>query len=228
MNQWLSKTGFEFSRSKGVHIHDIGSDVYDRDMRLRLYGFDLTVSEIGCFLAHRNCWKEVVDKGRHSLILESDVEPSTDCSELVSQILSGVANCVEDFDLVRLHGIFQQNEIVCRTVRPLTKGTKLVQSLGDPMGAGAYIISPAAANRLLQLTESIWCPVDVFLSLTWLHKLRFRTVKPYPFKVFPFPSEIGEDRRRPKQSYLTRFQIEKNRLSRDLRRLAYMPKHFLG
>ena len=226
MNEWLQKTEIEFSRVPGVNFLEYDKSVYDQGRRLGLYGFDLTHSEIGCFLAHRDCWKAIAKKGSHSLILESDVLPAINREYKIREILSDLELCRQSFDMVRLHGIFQRNEIVDRSVCNLRDNAQLVQTLGDPMGAGAYLLSPTAAKRLIQLSERIWCPVDVFLSQTWRHKLRFRTVKPYPFQVADFPSVIGENRRRPQQSMLTRMRIEKNRFANDLRRLAYMPAHF--
>ena len=226
MDEWLGQTNCKFSRVPGVNVVDNNLPFYDRERRLALYGFDLMHSEIGCFLAHRECWKAIVEKDVCNLILESDATPVVEESDWLQKLLSELNHHQQKFDIARLHGIFQKNELIDRLVCDLNKGLKLVQTLGDPKGAGAYVVSPPAAHRLLELTESIWCPVDVFLSQTWRHRLRFRTVKPYPFRVADFPSVIGEDRRRPRQSLLARLQIEKNRFTNDLRRLGYMPMHF--
>lgn len=159
-----------------------------------------------------------------TLILESDIRPVG--SDFLNELVSKLGSLVDDYDLLRLHGIFERNEFCTRKVRDLNAHYSLQQCLGDPMGAGAYIITPVAAKVLLGCSESFYQPVDVFLGATWTHRLRFRTVKPYPFVTADFESVIG-DRRLPKQSLTQRLSIEAHRFLDDVKRIAYMPRDFL-
>ena len=53
MNNWLDAAGVDFSRSQGVFVNSIDEvDLYDSRKRLSRFGYDLTLSELGCFLAH--------------------------------------------------------------------------------------------------------------------------------------------------------------------------------
>ena len=225
MEEWLANEGLPFERSNGVVVDNAQLvSAYDVKKRLDRYGFGMTASEVGCFLAHRNCWLKSVKSQLPLLVLESDVRPAT-LGEL-GKLLVEIEEHIDTFDMVRLHGIFERNECLSRPIRELSSGHTIVQTLGDPMGAGAYIITPHAAAKLLQKSESFYEPLDVFISHTWFHKLRFRGVKPYPFQVADFPSVIGEDRRRPSQNVIQRLRIELNRASDDLKRVLYMPTHF--
>ena len=229
MEGWLAKENVDFNRVDGVLVdapHLVGS--YDRSKRLRRYGFDMSASEIGCFLAHKACWEASEAENISVLILESDVFPVRSGS--IRRLLQDIEQQLEENDknLIRLHGIFPRNEKFLRTVSKFSDDYRLVQTLFDPMGAGAYVVTPDASIRLLECSETFFEPVDIFLSHTWRYRLPFRTLKPYPFRVGNFPSVIGEDRRRPSQSLFRRLTIELNRATDDWRRLIYLPKHFWG
>jgi glycosyl transferase family 25 len=220
MERWLCGIGFDWARSDGVLYESDGVEVgYDRTKRVRRFGYDLTNSEIGCFLAHQKVWRECVELSHPMLVLESDMLPATE--RLVS-VLDCLDSMLVGSDMIRLHGIFENNEIFSRLIQQVDHEFALIQSIGDPMGAGAYVVSPFGARKLLEMSKSFFQPVDVFLGSTWLHGLRYRTIKPYPLKAAQIESEIGE-RRRPKQSVWTRLSIESHRFCDDVRRILHMP-----
>lgn len=226
MEDWLSAAGISFERVTGVQIPDVlAVERYDRSSRLKKFGYDLTPAEIGCYLAHRKCWLYAKEADRLTLVLESDVAPHA--VENFGNLVRSIQSVEGEFDLLRLHGIFENNELFLREIVSLEKNLdfKVCQSLGDPMGAGGYVLTPFAASRLLQKSDSFYEPVDVFLAATWRHKLRFRVLKPYPLKLKEFESVIGE-RRRPKQSLLARLRIELARASNDMQRIMYSWRAF--
>jgi glycosyl transferase family 25 len=224
MEEWLSGTGVDFVRASGVKVSDLDSvSEYLSAKRIARFGYDLTASEVGCFLAHRNCWIECSAGTHPMLIMEGDIRlgKGIDFHHLLRQLIE----VSEKFDIVRLHGLFEHNEFSRRRLVELADNLNLYQCLGDPMGAGSYLLTPTAAATLLNKSGSFFQPVDVFLGSTWLHRLRFRTLKPYPFEAMDFESEIGE-RRRPKQGVLERLSIEGHRFTDDLKRILYMPLDF--
>lgn len=229
MEEWLAGEDVSYERSNGIKVSDKSKVVeYDAAQRLKRFGFDMTAAEIGCFLAHKACWEVSAVENITILILESDVCPVQPGS--IGQLLQDIGQKLDENDrsLVRLHGIFPKNEKVSRTVSRLSSDYRLVQTLFDPMGAGAYVVTPYVSARLLKCSEIFFEPVDVFLSHTWRYRLPFRAIKPYPFEVEEFPSVIGEDRRRPRQTRFKRLSIELNRAFDDWRRLLYLPRHFWG
>jgi len=235
MESWLQLTCLEYKRVKGVIIKSYTSvKSYDRKTRQKKYGYDFLKSEIGCFLAHRNCWEKTVKTDLPSLIMESDV--FIENADLLKKILDDIVDS-SDSDIVRLSGIFENNEIIKRKVYTGSNGTEIYQTLGDPVGAAGYFVFPNAAKLLLKFSESFFDPVDIFLSSVWVHKLRYRTIKPYPLYIrgpqnqnsdinqITMASSIG-DRIKPKQSYPERLKIEIFRLKNDLKKILYLPFNF--
>ena len=226
MESWLNKTGCVYSRIDGVKVRRTSAlHCYDRQKRLNRFGYDMTDSEVGCFLAHRKSWELVGNLGRPTLILESDCYLSREID--FPALLRELSALIRPMEMIRLHGIFERNELVRRRLHSLDQGFDLVQCLGDPMGAAAYLITPVVAKKLCMASERFFDPVDVFLSKTWFHKVNFRAVKPYPLSVEDFPSVIGE-RRRPRQSTKERLAIEFCRAVDDCKRISYLPWHFWG
>lgn len=225
MERWLTKAQVNYARIPGRQF-DLETNVgfYDEEKRLSRYGFGLTSGELGCFLAHRDCWARIVELSFVAVVLESDVEPLS--VKRFSSLLRSIEARSDRFDLLRLHGVFERNEICIRSVENLIDEYRIGQSLGDPMGTGGYVITPDAAAVLLRLSEKVFQPVDVFLAAAWSHRQRYRVLKPYPLRVVTGPSTIGEDRRRPKQSLFTRLKIELSRAVDDLKRIVYLPFHF--
>ena len=70
----LEEKGFSALVSSAVFLEssDEFPCEYDQQTRNRLLGYDLTIGEIGCFMAHRKAWKQVVLLDRACLILEDD------------------------------------------------------------------------------------------------------------------------------------------------------------
>jgi len=235
METWLQLTCLDYKRVEGVIVKSYSSVInYDRKTRLKKYGYDFLKSEIGCFLAHRKCWEKIARTDVPALIMESDVFLSN--VELLKGILDDIIESTNS-DIVRLSGIFENNEIIKRKVYTGSNGTEIYQTLGDPVGAAGYFVFPNAAKLLLKFSESFFDPVDIFLSSVWVHKLRYRTIKPYPLYIrgpqnqnsdinqITMASSIG-DRIKPKQSYPERLKIEIFRLKNDLKKILYLPFNF--
>lgn len=227
METWLSNSGLRWERRSGVFVSNTSKvAAYDDVKRRAHFGYSLTSSEVGCFMAHQNCWRYCVESGLPMLILESDVYLDPEHHSSISHLIDSLIGISNAWDIVRLHGIFERNEKLTRVVEELYPPFALKQCFGDPMGAGAYLVTPGSAAALLEASASFYQPVDVFLACSWMHKQRYRNVKPYPFSVRKFESTIGE-RRRPKQGIYARLKIELNRAADDLKRLAYAPWDYL-
>lgn len=218
---WLSNTPFKFNWVPAkTGADDIDCAYSERD-RLRRFGFPMSEPEIGCFLSHRECWRRVVESNEISLILESDAVPA-DLSNLVESLtIIETPELVSRYDLVRLAGVFPKNEKFPRTIAHVGH-SNLLQFLGDPMGSAAYVVTPVGARKLLQCSQRFFVPVDVYLGCTWLHRLRVRSLRPYPIETAYFDSVIG-DRRRPRQTWVERLKIELARAWDDIRRVLYIP-----
>jgi glycosyl transferase family 25 len=142
---------------------------------VRLLGFPLTASEIGCFLSHRQAWIKCVESNRPFLILEDDFLIQDNLEQAISILL----NQYQDWDIARLQALSESPD------ETLHSGSdfKIVRNYGDPLGATAYIIKPAAAKRLIANSNEIYEPLDHFLEHQKVHLQNIVAFKPYPIQI---------------------------------------------
>jgi len=141
----------------------------------RLLGYQLTPSEIGCFLSHRLAWIKCVEKDAPVLILEDDFIFKPNFEQAIEALLLQY----QDWDIARLQGLVETSD------KPLHAGSdyQIVENFGDPLGATAYIIKPAAAKRLIRFSNEIYEPLDHFLEHKKIHQLKVVAFKPYPVEA---------------------------------------------
>jgi glycosyl transferase family 25 len=122
-------------------------------------GQRLRNSEIACHRSHRVCWKELADSGEpYALILEDDLVLSARFGELLRQPEYFPA----DADIIRL----ETNRFGARLAKRhfvTPSGIALHRLFSSQFLAGAYIISAAAAKKLLSNDLSNEIPVDLLL-----------------------------------------------------------------
>ena len=145
---------------------------YHEEKVIRLLGFPLSASEIGCFLSHRLAWARCVEKERPTLILEDDFTFAPHFHESLPKVMASD----QDWDILRLQGIAETSDSV------LVKypNFRIAENHGDPLGAAAYILKPSAAKKLIQASQYIYEPLDHFLEHRQKHGLNIIAVKPYP------------------------------------------------
>jgi GR25 family glycosyltransferase involved in LPS biosynthesis len=134
---------------------------------------------LGCALAHRNAFSKVLSSAcKSALILEDDAIPSSN----LRCVLEDLFTLQEHWDIVRfLWG--EKNNRNSRLITRLPRsGVYLARHLKVPGGAYAYLINRPAAARLLELTTSIWLPIDTLLGMIWRHRLKILAVVPSPVR----------------------------------------------
>lgn len=180
---------------------------YHEEKVIRLLGFPLSASEIGCFLSHRLAWARSIEKNQPTLILEDDFsfEPHFE------QALSALSATYQDWDIVRLQGL---EKIADSTLMEMGS-FRAVKNHGDALGATAYLIKPSAAKRLIQCSQEIYEPLDHFLEHQQKHGLKIIAIKPYPVIVNGVVSTIHD---RPERKPIKGFRKWMRSLSRKLDR----------
>jgi GR25 family glycosyltransferase involved in LPS biosynthesis len=149
------------------------------------YPFQLTLGEIGCFLSHRLCWEHIVASGkRGALVVEDDVEISVDAFfALLPLALSASA-----------HGAYVRfPNKVSREPGPLLqehRDSTLFEPSSPGLGTVGQFVSRDAARTLLAATETFDRPVDAFLQLRWVHKVRILSTSPCVMR--DISADIGE------------------------------------
>lgn len=145
---------------------------YNENKVSKLLGFPLTLSEIGCFLSHREAWLNCIEKDQTVLILEDDFALAPNIKEAIFFLLEN-QSC---WDIARLQGLSQTSHSVIIT----SKSFEIVTNKDDPLGATAYLLKPHAAKKLLVESHEIYEPLDHFLEHHKKHSLRMVAIKPYP------------------------------------------------
>lgn len=175
---------------------------YERKLRLRIHGFDLTRGEIGCYLSHRQAWQNfLASDAPYLCVLEDDVELQAGfCEGLIA-----LCNGADEWDVVRLYAVFKREGAALKT---LSSGQKLLDYLDQPRGTQGYLLTRDAAAQLLRYTARMIHPIDDALDRTWEHGLRLFGVRPYlVLEQQQHASSIGS-RKRPKLGLLDKLMRE--------------------
>lgn len=184
---------------------------YDRQARLAYSLTDLRAGEIGCYLSHRQAWREfLASTDDLCCVLEDDVELHADFCASVEAL----CRCRESWDLVRLLGFsaqpFKQLQQICGPHYLVDYWRK------QPNGTQGYLLTREAAQRLLDHTATIIHPIDNAIDREWEHRLRLRGVEPPILShVEAFASTI-EGRGAGKQRWPAKLKREVNRLTTNL------------
>lgn len=137
------------------------------------YPFPLSNGEIGCFESHKAAWRQIVD-GRleGALIIEDDVEIDPD---MFQSALSLARANIDNWGYTQ----FQVREVRggSNTVAN-DANVSLVRPDLVPLRTSAQLVSHAAAEKLLGLSEQIDRPVDVFLQMRWVTDVEVTCVVP--------------------------------------------------
>lgn len=215
MSEQLKHLAIDFEFFDAVDGRAIKSLPYEYDSRSRLrnYGYDLSLGEIGCFLSHRTVWQRCQTTGIPHLIMEDDIKLTDNFKEALDTI-----SRIKRFDLLRLSGLTERvkSQIHIERIGPWS----VVEELKDPGGSGAYVLFPSGAKKLLAHSERFHEPLDNFLEKRWLTSLDSLALRPYPVIQNVFPSMI-HDRVGSSKGFIHRIRRLFFRSAADLRRLVW-------
>ena len=174
----------------------------------RLLGFELTSSELGCFLSHKKAWQACVDNNIPTIIFEDDFCLLPHFEKTIAYL----TNDYTDWGAVRLQGIYPVPQDVVDSFADI----QLVQNKADPVGSSAYIIKPAQAKLLIEAATDIYEPLDHFLEHQQAHHVDFLAIHPYPVHTTGAESTILD---RPGRLPVKGFAKLKRSLARSMDRL---------
>ena len=180
--------GFDLDWSFFAAYKGIASPLgYNHRDAIRHCGRALFPPEIGCYVSHFKCWEWLANSRYDQLIiLEDDVMADWRAISQLSQFnLSPYA-----IDLLRF---FATHPIKCKVVmyRFLSPHCHLVRTAGWYLGTQGYMLTKAAARRLIAYYTKITAPVDWILMRYWEHKLGSYSLFPFPVVEQHIPSTIG-------------------------------------
>lgn len=144
---------------------------YDAHGRRRRYGWPLSRGEVGCYLSHRAAWLQLVQSGNETMcVMEDDIS-----------LLNGFKAATEElhdtrqhWDMVRLMWI---NEREQTEYARLPSGSRLMW-MESPVGTQSYMITRAAARKMLAYTATITHPIDIAFDRNWEHGQRMYVTSP--------------------------------------------------
>ena len=171
VTQRLEAAGVAFEAADAVDGAAM-SDVHMAEEVTALGRLFMTPGMIGCFLSHRRCWAATVRRGTPVLIVEDDVEFSDDFADGLCTALAELAECDGSWDVCLagalgcvhpggwyganiLHGLMGGGLRFPRRV------SQHVHVPARPFGTHCYVLSPAGAQKLLELCPRANFHVDV-------------------------------------------------------------------
>ena len=189
ISQQLEQQNLSFKRIPGVDVkerQDLKNKYYSKVRNKLDYHTPLTDGEIGCYIAHRNAWKAILDDNiDFGLVLEDDAY----LKENLKLILDNLHNSKSDWDILKLADLSTSPR----------KGTNIekfqkfdIQSYYKPPTLCiAEVITRKGAKILLNLSNTFGRPVDVDKQWFCFKGLKIKGIKPYPVNCNnQFKSEI--------------------------------------
>lgn len=163
---------FRFFDAIRVDLANGFPSIYHRTGRLNHSGVDMRAGEMGCYLSHRQVWREfLATEEPICLVVEDDVEILPDFARVVAALSANP----QRWEFVRLFGVFKQPGFAASA---LTDRHTLVDYLEQPNGTQGYLINRAAARRLLEYTASMAHAIDMAIDRDWEHGVRIMGVEP--------------------------------------------------
>ena len=189
ISQQLEQQNLSFKRIPGVDVkerQDLKNKYYSKVRNKLDYHTPLTDGEIGCYIAHRNAWKAILDDNiDFGLVLEDDAY----LKENLKLILDNLHNTKSDWDILKLADLSTSP----RKGANIEKFQKFdIQSYYKPPTLCiAEVISKEGAEILLNLSNTFGRPVDVDKQWFCFKGLKIKGIKPYPVNCNnQFKSEI--------------------------------------
>mgnify|MGYP001765013291 CR=1 FL=1 len=154
-------------------LQTVDIPAFERNM-----GRKILIGGIGCYHSHLGVWRAFLDSGQPvALVLEDDVVFHDDFIQAVDHGLAVMG----EWDILKLNAIRAKLKIPQGKVGPYT----LTAYAGPATGTGAYLITRAAAERILPLMLPVTRATDHEINRFFRHGQRL-------FGLEPFPSHLDD------------------------------------
>lgn len=196
--------------------------IYDPKAAHRVYGCEMTDSEIGCCHSHLSILRRMVRENIPcALILEDDIFCGPDFVSVVNEL---TAQRNPEWTVVRLQTLKQSiakprsGRATGRKVADLASSSVYLIGQGV-LGAGAYLVRRDAAEAILKQAQTLYMPFDQMLDRFWENGIAPYVVRPFPAWENQLGSEIGT-RGRALQREVGLLAVLRRRTQRGLDSLA--------
>lgn len=181
-SEQFERLGLDWQRIDAVLGKDLPEAevgrVYDAHRNRRYFKTNLVPAEIGCYLSHYNCWKEIAEgEADGGFIFEDDFK----ALDSLPEVMAALSVDHDDWDMVKLF-TFEKDAPVTDS-RPLGEHHRLVTPYRVPTCLIGYGLTKAAAKRLTQNALPFFRPVDEDQKFFWETGLRVKLALPAPVAV---------------------------------------------
>jgi GR25 family glycosyltransferase involved in LPS biosynthesis len=137
------------------------------------YPFDLSKTEIACFLTHRRAWQAIIDAGCDAgLIVEDDAAVASGDFE---GVVGAALRSIRPDEFIRFpHRERHEPGTLVRSAGP----ARFIEPRLPCLGMVMQLVGREAARRLLDASWQFDRPVDNFVQMQWLHTARVLTARP--------------------------------------------------
>ncbi|YBV97437.1 glycosyltransferase family 25 protein [Phyllobacteriaceae bacterium JZ32] len=136
--------------------------VYRRHLHKPHYPFELSTSEIACFLSHRKAWQAIVDQDLIAgLVIEDDVALNKDFPAAWAAAKAYIT--ADRFIRLPFRPERERGQERFRSGK-----ARIIQPMPVGLGMVAQLVGCDAAKRLLSATEQFDRPVDTTVQMTWV------------------------------------------------------------
>lgn len=168
LDDMLSALGMRYElvkTSPPVHRNRWQEVGFNHQKSLSMLGRDLSPGEIGCFLSHRNAWIAAAESDKPSLILEGDARLDPD-SRRVTETLAARPHKWE------LAMLYYSKCVPSAWFQQRLDDDFILAKFANRRAycLAAYMVTPAGARKLVDLSEQFYLPADDFVSGGWIRK----------------------------------------------------------
>jgi len=149
------------------------ADKPDDEYRIKYRGRPLTPGEKGVYASHYLLWKKCIELDEPIAIFEDDFLPTP----FFSQVIDKLPELHERYDYLRLEP--QDTNFSNKMIENTPDGFQVVMWMDNAGGARGYSITPKAAKRFVEESETWLCAVDNFIGEPYKHHIPSMGVLPY-------------------------------------------------
>lgn len=184
------------------------ADKPDDEYRIKYRGRPLTPGEKGVYASHYLLWKKCIELDEPIAIFEDDFLPTP----FFHQVIAKLPELHEYYDYLRLEP--QDTNFSNKMVENTPDGFQVVMWMDNAGGARGYSITPKAAKRFVEESETWLCAVDNFIGEPYKHHIPSMGLIPYAvYNPADMESQIQN------KAVLSKVAL-KNKLFREIARLS--------
>ena len=173
----LNRLGAPYERVDGVDARKLGaneiSKYYSFEKNRKIFPKPLRIGEIGCYIAHVNCWKKIVNQNiDFGMVLEDDVFLSGNFPDSIKFLYS----YFNKWNFVLLHP--ETKKRLLYTSETYGVGYSLREYIRTSGGFMAYAVKRDIAEKLYKKILPFGCTADTNSHLYYQYKVDVKSLFP--------------------------------------------------